>query len=110
VKLLFEQNLSPRLPARLADRFPGSDHVDPLGLAAVDDAEVWEFALRGGFAMVTKDEDFGQMGVLRGSPPKVLWLLLGNCSTAQVEALLRDRFADIMAFDCDPNVGVLALG
>jgi predicted nuclease of predicted toxin-antitoxin system len=49
------------------------------------------------------------MSVLRGTPPKVIWLLLGNCTTAQVEAVFRRRFADIDAFEKDPAVGTLAL-
>ena len=31
MKLLFDQNLSPRLRRRLADLYPGSDHVFELG-------------------------------------------------------------------------------
>jgi len=46
---------------------------------------------------------------VRGSPPKVLWVQLGNCTTAQVEALFRARFAEIEAFENDPSVGTLVL-
>ena len=60
--------------------------------------------------IVTKDEDYSQLSVLLGCPPKVLWVLLGNCTTGQVEVLLRRHRIDILAFDADPNVGVLALG
>jgi len=58
---------------------------------------------------VTKDEDYNNLSVLRGSPPKVIWLQLGNCSTSQVEAVFRARFADIEAFEKDPSVGTLVL-
>lgn len=109
MKLLFDQNLSPRLPAKLADLFPGSEHVDAAGLGAAADDVVWAYALQNNLAVVTKDEDYSQMSVLRGWPPKVLWLLTGNCTTAQVEALLRRRFADIAAFEQDASAGVLAL-
>jgi predicted nuclease of predicted toxin-antitoxin system len=34
---------------------------------------------------------------------------LGNCSTVQVEAVFRARFADIEAFEKDPAVGTLVL-
>ena len=36
-------------------------------------------------------------------------LLVGNCTTAQVEAMFRAHFADIEAFEKDPSVGTLAL-
>ncbi len=71
---------------------------------------VWDYALHNGVAIVTKDADYSQMSVIRGCPPKVLWLLIGNCTTAEIEALLRLRVADILAFEHDPTVGVLAMG
>ena len=110
MRLLFDQNLSPRLPVRLADLFPNSEHVDAVGLGSAVDNLVWEYALQNGLAIVTKDEDYSQMSVMRGCPPKVLWLLIGNCTTADIEALLRMRQADILAFEQDVSVGVLALG
>jgi predicted nuclease of predicted toxin-antitoxin system len=45
---------------------------------------------------VTKDEDFHS--VLRGAPPKVIWLRLGNASTEDVARLLRERREDIYRF------------
>jgi predicted nuclease of predicted toxin-antitoxin system len=109
MKLLFDQNLSPKLVKRLADLFPGSSHVQVEGLDCSNDDQVWDHARLNGFAIVTKDADYNNLSVLRGWPPKVVWLLLGNCTTAQVEAVFRARFADIEAFDKDPSVGTLAL-
>ncbi len=110
MKLLFDQNLSPKLVARLADLHPGSAHVDRLGLGSAADEDVWDYARTNDFAVVTKDEDYSILSVVRGTPPKVLWLLLGNCTTDQVEQLLRGRAADVTAFAADPTVGTLALG
>jgi len=109
MKLLFDQNLSPKLVKRLADLFPGSSHVQTDGLAVADDDQIWEYARLNGFAIVTKDADYNILSVLRGSPPKVIWLLLGNCTTAQVEAVFRARAADIDAFDKDPSAGTIVL-
>lgn len=109
MKLLFDQNLSPKLINRLADLFPGSSHVQALGLDKADDDDVWAHARVNGFAVVTKDEDYNQLSVMRGCPPKVLWLQLGNCTTAQVETALRADYASILAFENDPTVGTLVL-
>ena len=109
MKLLFDQNLSPKLVHLLGDLFPDSSHVQSLGLACTDDIQVWEHARLNGFAIVSKDADYNNMSVLRGNPPKVIWLQLGNCTTAQVEAVFRVRFADIEAFERDPSVGTLVL-
>ncbi len=83
--------------------------MQTVGLDRADDDQVWDYARLNGFAIVSKDEDFNNLSVVRGNPPKVLWLQLGNSTTAQVEALLRARFADIEAFDKDPSVGTLVL-
>ena len=110
MKLLFDQNLSPKLVTRVADVFAASEHVEDVGLGAASDEVVWEYARVGGLAIVSKDEDYNYLSVLRGSPPKVLWLLTGNCTTARVEELLRTHLGDILAFESDASVGVLALG
>jgi predicted nuclease of predicted toxin-antitoxin system len=109
MKLLFDQNLSPKLVNRLVDLFPGSSHVQSARLDCADDDGVWDHARQAGFAIVTKDEDYNNMSVLRGSPPKVIWVQLGNCTTAQVEAAFRARFADIEAFEKDPALGTFIL-
>jgi predicted nuclease of predicted toxin-antitoxin system len=51
LKLLFDQNLSPRLVARLVDLFPGSEHARDVGLATADDIAVWEYAKARGFVV-----------------------------------------------------------
>lgn len=109
MKLLFDQNLSPKLVDHLADLFPGSSHVQSMALDCADDDRIWDHARLNGFAILTKDADYNNLSVLRGSPPKVVWLQLGNCTTAQVEAVFRARFADIEAFEKDSSVGTFVL-
>jgi predicted nuclease of predicted toxin-antitoxin system len=109
MKLLFDQNLSPRLVGRLADLYPDSNHVYPLGLDRVPDQEVYEYARREGFLLVTKDADFSDLCLLRGFPPKVIWIRRGNCSTATIEQILRLHYDDIKALDANPVMGVLTL-
>lgn len=109
MKLLFDQNLSPKLVHRLADLFPDSSHVQMEGLDCAGDNQIWEYARLNGFTIVTKDADYNNMSVLRGVPPKVIWLLLGNCTTSQIDAVFRNRFADIELFEKDQSAGTLAL-
>jgi predicted nuclease of predicted toxin-antitoxin system len=110
MKLLLDQNLSSRLSSRLMSVYPGVLHVSDLGLASASDEEVWEAACNEGCLIVTKDSDFVDLQVLRGFPPKVLWLRLGNCTTARIEEVLRGHVQDIQAFEASAEEGLLALG
>ncbi|MEK7407813.1 MAG: DUF5615 family PIN-like protein [Acidobacteriota bacterium] len=109
MKLLFDENLSPRLCAALHDVFPGSAHVRDLGLKSAPDADVWAHASRNGFAIVTKDADFRQRSFLYGQPPKVVWIALGNCSTKAIERELRLRVAELAEFLSDEQEAFLVL-
>ncbi len=108
-RLLFDENLSPGLPALLLDRFPGSVHVRDVGLERADDLAVWEHARAHGLAIVTKDDDFRQRSFLCGAPPKVIWVRLGNCRTAAVVALLAERADVIHRFLADATSSLLTL-
>ena len=109
MKLLFDQNLSPKLVPALSDIFPSSVHTRTLGLARASDPTVWRHALEHGFTIVSKDEDFHHLSFLRGAPPKVIGIHTGNCSTKVVTQLLRDREKQIQAFEADATASFLAL-
>jgi predicted nuclease of predicted toxin-antitoxin system len=95
VKLLFDQNLSPRLVQRLADCFPESAHVQSFEMDRVADDKVLAFAESHGFALVSKDSDFFDPALVRGKAAKIVWIRRGNCSTSEIEAILRRHQADI---------------
>jgi predicted nuclease of predicted toxin-antitoxin system len=99
VKLLLDENLPPRLVAALSDLYPDSAHIRDCGLRGASDIEVWQYALEKGFAIVSKDSDFSQRSSLLGSPPKVIWLRVGNCTTTRIDFILRNAAVRIKAFD-----------
>lgn len=109
MKLLFDQNLSPRLVGRLSDVYPGSIHVSEVGLARALDRAIWEYAREHGFAVVTKDADFGELSVLEGFPPNVVWIRRGNCSTEEIETLLRRRENAVKQLREEGETGVIEL-
>jgi len=109
VKLLFDENLSPRLVAGLSDVFPGPVHVRDVGLSRATDAAIWGYAQDHSPTIVSKDSDFHQANFLRGPPPKVVWIRRGNCTTADIEALLRSSRTEILAFGSDVEAAFLAL-
>ena len=107
--LLFDENLSPRLPHRLTLAFPASRHVRDLDMRGCSDLDLWSRAARDGFVVVSKDDDFRQLSFLRGAPPKVVWLVVGNAGTERIAQLLEDRKPLIEAFEHDPEEALLVL-
>ncbi len=109
MRLLLDHNLSPRLVSRLQDLYPESVHVASVGLSTARDQEVWEYARDNELILVSKDADFSEMSILLGSPPKVIWLTVGNCSTAQVEAILRSNFTAAEELVNDTTLSILRI-
>jgi predicted nuclease of predicted toxin-antitoxin system len=109
VKLLFDQHLSPRLVALLGDLFPDSKHVEDVGLSRALDTPVWSHARDNGYLIVSKDGDFSDRSALMGFPPKIIWIRIGNCTTASIEAAIRSRYDQILAFNDDPELGVFTI-
>lgn len=108
MKLLLDQNLSRKLVPELDRLFPGSSHVMLLGLAKSDDSDIWYYARHHTFTLVTKNTDMVDLCVLRGAPPKVVWLRIGNCSTQTAREVLTRNEARIRAFEIDART-VLSL-
>ena len=111
MRLLFDENLCEALLPALADLYPGSLHVRALGHGGATDMDVWTLAAREGCILVTRDEDFLQLSVVRGAPPKVVWIWigLGNCSNTALVGLLRSRHADMERFAAHEEATFLAL-
>lgn len=110
MRLLFDEQLPEALVVALSDVFPHSLHIRLLGKGGTSDSGVWELAREYGCLLVTKDEDFHRLSVLRGAPPKVVWLRVGNCATRDLVALLRHHAPDLAAFDVQRETTVLELG
>lgn len=110
MKLLFDENLSPRLVESLSGLYPESQHVQSLMLGGAEDSAVWQYARQHGFAIVSKDSDFAERSVLESDPPKVIWIRLGNCSTTDIELLLRSAHEAVRKFIQHDEETCLILG
>ena len=98
MKLLLDENISPRLVEALSDLYPDTKHVTNLVLGAAEDGAVWNYAKEHGFAIVSKDSDFWARSVVERESPKIIWIRLGNCSTDEVLELLRRQHEAIRKF------------
>jgi len=109
VKLLFDQNLSPRLVEELSPLFPGCKHVREFELERAEDEAVWHFARENGVAIVSKDADFHQRSFLLRFPPKVIWVRVGNRSTEDIIRILQRNASVISEFCADARHAFLVV-
>ena len=80
-----------------------------MGLDRASDTLLWEYAREHGFTLVTQDADFSEMSEVLGFPPKVIWIRRGNCSTSEIESMLRQSYAAIISREQDPTTGILTV-
>jgi predicted nuclease of predicted toxin-antitoxin system len=48
------------------------------------DNEIWEYARKNNYAIITFDADFYDISIINGHPPKIVWLRTGNISTNEI--------------------------
>ena len=98
MRLLFDQNISYRIVPKLLDCYPDSKQVRELGLTNAEDIDIWDYARKNDYIIVTFDADFYDIGIINGCPPKIVWLRTGNLTTNQITDLLRKRLNQINDF------------
>ncbi len=110
MKILIDQNISFRLKAKVEIAFAELNHIRDFELTDLRDDQIFEYARQQGFdAVLTFDQDFHNLVMERGIPPKIIWLRTGNCRVAmQAEAILSNALT-IQIFMEDPTHEVLEI-
>src|SRR4030042_3033690 len=103
MKLLFDQNISYRIVGLVSDKYPEAKHINQVVLDDATDNSIWNFAKENNYAIVTFDSDFYNLSIIKGYPPKIIWLRIGNTSTLMVAKILNDDFDLIKAFFTDSS-------
>jgi predicted nuclease of predicted toxin-antitoxin system len=99
------------LIAALATEHPGSVSVRTISLLGAADQQIWNYARIHGFTIVSKDTDFRERSYLEGSPPKIIWLDVGNSRTSEIGDLLRAARQRIDRFETeDASLLILSIG
>lgn len=88
MKLLLDQNISFRLIKLISEHYPQAKQIKEVGLENCTDSEIWEYAKTNEYVIVTFDSDFYDLSVMKGIPPKVIWLRIGNTSTNSLAKVL----------------------
>ncbi len=103
MKLLFDQNISYRITKIISNSFPEAKHVNQLGLQNSTDIGIWEYAKRKGFSIVTFDSDYYDLSIVKGCPPKIIWLRIGNATTKNIARILEENIELIRLFISDKS-------
>lgn len=98
MRLLFDQNISPRIVKQLEYEFPSAKQVRDLGLENSSDIEIFEFAKKHHYSIVTFDSDFVDLNIIKGFPPKIIWIRTGNLTTKAIAELLNENINTIQNF------------
>ena len=104
MKILLDENISYRLITRIVAAFPDTHHVKDLGLTHVNDHTIFKQARSLGFdAIITNDDDFQNILIERGAPPKIIWLRTGNTITENIIEILKLKKDIIIDFIENPS-------
>ncbi len=109
MKLLFDQNISFRIIKKIEDIFQDSEQTKRLNLDKASDFEIWKYAKNNNFCIVTFDSDFIDISVLKGTPPKIIWLRVGNTSTNSIAEIFQTNQEIIKEFLTSVEVAYLEL-
>ena len=98
MRLLLDQNLSYRLVAKLQDTIPELTHVKFEGLQDAEDQKIWDFARQSNCVIVTFDIDFYEQQIIKGFPPKIVWLRFGNLTKVECVDFFQKNIEKIRSF------------
>jgi len=107
MKLLLDENISFRVAQSLAQIFPGSIHISDQQPQLKEDQQIFDFAKAHDFTIVNFDEDFYALQLLKGYPPKIVWLRFGNSSNLRVVNKLIENQEAIISFLENPDRDLL---
>lgn len=66
------------------------------------DDKIWNYAKDNKLTIVTFDGDFFEISNLKGHPPKIIWLRIGNTTTNNIFEILQLKQETIIDFISNP--------
>lgn len=107
MKLLLDQNLSPKTTAFLRRLKLNAKDVRAVGLMGADDQRIYEFAKAEGFILVTYDTDFSRRYVF-GKDLAGLILLRVHPQTIEIlHPVLKDFFSKVQPSQLQDTIAVV---
>lgn len=105
MRFLFDQNISHRILKIIPEIYAESTTVKKQGLINASDKEIWEYAKKYNYIIVTQDSDFNDLNSVYGFPPKIIWLRMGNLKTTSIVNILVEYTDEINNFIHNSDYG-----
>ena len=109
MKLLLDENISWRVVKLLLPFFDNILHVSDISKTRLSDKAIWQYAKMNDYIIVTYDSDFRDLSVIKGFPPKVIWIRKGNLSKIELVDKLNINRKIIADFSYDNNLSILEI-
>ncbi len=110
MQFVFDENVSHRVVQSFKEQFSDSIHISEAGIGdSPKDAEIWAYAKRMQATIVTRDDDFFQLSLKHGFPPKVIILRIGNMKKVELASFLKKFKTEIQDFIQNEEMGLLEL-
>ena len=99
MRILLDQNLSPKLIRKLVDLFPGLESVYDHNLTGIADPPIFRWAQEQQIkAIITNDRDFIRLVERFGPPPKIIRIEKCDFPSSVIEQLIRREAIRIHEF------------
>ncbi|MCC9016651.1 MULTISPECIES: DUF5615 family PIN-like protein [Flavobacterium] len=110
MKLLLDANISWRVIKSIENEFSNCLHCKDIRInQPAKDIEIWNFAKQNNFTILTHDDDFEKLLLLKGAPPKVIILKTFNKNTNQIAELLISKREAIISFISNDDLLILEI-
>lgn len=109
MNLLFDQNISPRILRVLPPEFSNCQQVRFAGLENSSDFEIFQYARKNHFSIVTFDSDFIDLNAMYGTPPKIIYLNTGNLTTKAISQLVTNNILRVAHYLSSESDNILEL-
>jgi len=110
MKLLLDANISWRLSSFFEKNFGECIHVNKTDLQLpAKDQEIWQYAKKHGYTIVTQDTDFLNFLEMKGYPPKVVLIKTGNINRKQMELIILQAKPSIVELYINDEYGLLEI-
>lgn len=109
MRLLLDENISWRCVKTISTLFEEVKHVKEISKTRMTDTDIWNYAEKHNFTILTNDADFSNLSILKGFPPKIIWLRFGNLPKDLFTNKILSKIDLINEFEKSDVSGVLEL-